>query len=145
MNRWHSAVICFCMLPAAVMAQFEKKVSVYIDAGVTASPKSERLNTKGQPTDIFGAYKSGQLVGGAILYSLDDRQALLQFTSNQRGGNGKIQYSPLGQKNISLRVFRGQPVFCFYGAEESYQQLSTAWFHSRHGTCSQYKVYLCGI
>ena len=60
------------MLPVAVMAQFEKKVSIYLDAGAAILPKSERLNAVGQPTNIFGSYKNGFLLGGAILYSLND-------------------------------------------------------------------------
>jgi len=128
MNRWHSAVICFCMLPAAVMAQFEKKVSVYIDAGVTASPKSERLNTKGQPTDIFGAYKSGQLVGGAILYSLDDHFSVGGSVRAMRaakpyysllvtsvGGMAKYNILPSGKKISPYVFFEGNLSFVSMG------------------------------
>lgn len=60
------------MLPMAVMAQFEKKVSIYLDAGAAILPKSERLNAVGLPTNIFGAYKNGITLSGAILYSLND-------------------------------------------------------------------------
>lgn len=60
------------VLPIVATAQFERKVSLYVNTGIAVFPGSEKINQQnGQATNIFGAYKPAPMLGGAILYAID--------------------------------------------------------------------------